>query len=571
MIHSIKKFAASPSGIFIKKFIIIFACFYFALIALIDYTHVILRATHTEIIFDDAYMFVRYANNFWAGHGIAWNADGLQTYGTTSLLYLVVITALRGTWNSLNDSALLLAGSAIPGSLALIALIFSAQFATSSFFREKGLGYIYLIGTVFPIMIWFTSFSFHSVNGMDTNMSLLCNVFLIIVTLKWLHHRSKLGMLFTIAIAYLAYLARPDNLIYAGLFPLACILYLSPRRKADAMHFVLGLSSVLLLDSAVKFFIFGTPFPLSFYAKSNGYYEGYLEASTWNPLSYLFEFLNDALPFIVVTIIFVSKKSLQFCVMFLFPVLLTFLYYFSVVQIMGFGARFYFPALPFFVVSSFFVLDHYWQDHGGISTYWKGKLGLVRLLLIIAISYMSFNGTFQENAAEAYSKSYLSSQQRYAPSVQYEIATQSSLPALGWWRTIQEVSEIVTDLPEGTKVALSEHGLIGARAPQVYIIDPQGLHDSVFALHGFSADEFLTRDPDFIWFPHPAYTKIVSSILSSIGFWEKYDFYPDVFDYGIAIKKNSANTELIYHLVNDVFHKNYGDSVLDDYLATPLS
>lgn len=571
MVHSIKKFTTSPVGIFLKKFVIIFACCYFALLALIDYAHVILRATHTEIIFDDAYMFVRYANNFWAGYGIAWNADGIQTYGATSLLYLFVITALRGVWNSFSDSTLLLAGSAIPGSLALIALIFFAQFATSPSLREKGWGYLYLIGTVFPITIWFTSFSFHAVNGMDTNISLLCNVLLIIFTLQWLYRRSKLGMLLTIAIAYLAYLARPDNLIYAGLFPLLGIHYLSSNRKADAIHFVVGLSSVLLLDSAVKFFIFGSPFPLSFYAKSNGYYEGYVGASTWNPLAYLLEFLSDVFPFIVVTIIFASKKSLQFCVMFLLPVMLTFLYYFSVMQIMGFGARFYFPALPFFVVSSFFVFDHYWQDHGGISTYWKGKLGLVRLLLIIAISYMSFNGTFQENAAEAYSKSFLSSQQRYASSVQYEIATQSSLPALGWWRTIQEVSEIVAYLPEGTKVALSEHGLIGARAPQVYIIDPQGLHDSVFALHGFSADEFLTRDPDFIWFPHPAYTKIVSSILSSSGFWEKYDFYPDVFDYGIAIKKNSEKTEQIYQFVKDVFHKNYGDYVLDEYLATPLS
>ena len=36
--------------------------------------------------FDDAYMFLRYANNWLAGFGMRWNRDEAPVYGATSLL-----------------------------------------------------------------------------------------------------------------------------------------------------------------------------------------------------------------------------------------------------------------------------------------------------------------------------------------------------------------------------------------------------------------------------------------------------------------------------------------------------
>ena len=45
--------------------------------------------------FDDAYMFVRYADHLLAGLGHAWNPDGEQTFGSTSLLHVAVVTVLR--------------------------------------------------------------------------------------------------------------------------------------------------------------------------------------------------------------------------------------------------------------------------------------------------------------------------------------------------------------------------------------------------------------------------------------------------------------------------------------------
>jgi hypothetical protein len=44
---------------------------------------------------DDAYMSIPYADTFLHGHGIAWNRDGVQTYGATRMLYLFVTFASR--------------------------------------------------------------------------------------------------------------------------------------------------------------------------------------------------------------------------------------------------------------------------------------------------------------------------------------------------------------------------------------------------------------------------------------------------------------------------------------------
>ncbi len=46
-------------------------------------------------IFDDAFMFTRYARNLVNLGRIAWNPDGIPTYGLTSPLYLIVVTPVQ--------------------------------------------------------------------------------------------------------------------------------------------------------------------------------------------------------------------------------------------------------------------------------------------------------------------------------------------------------------------------------------------------------------------------------------------------------------------------------------------
>jgi hypothetical protein len=100
-------------------------------------------------------------------------------------------------------------------------------------------------------------------------------------------------------------------------------------------------------------------------------------------------------------------------------------------------------------------------------------------------------------------------------------------------------------------------------------VDPLGLHDPFFAHHGFSATEFLDRKPDLIWFPHPDYSKIISSILDDPKFWAEYDYYPEAFDYGLAIRRDSKNYTSIYKAVEDVWKIYYPLQDIEKSIAHP--
>lgn len=48
------------------------------------------------LIFDDAFMFYRYASHIREGMGIVWNAGGAPTYGITSHGWLFVVVLIAG-------------------------------------------------------------------------------------------------------------------------------------------------------------------------------------------------------------------------------------------------------------------------------------------------------------------------------------------------------------------------------------------------------------------------------------------------------------------------------------------
>src|SRR5690606_22137822 len=70
-------------------------------------------------VWDDAWMFQRYADNVLAGHGVTWNAGEAPTYGLTSLLYLIPNIAARAVFGNVAVSVLVV--SVLSGALMLIA------------------------------------------------------------------------------------------------------------------------------------------------------------------------------------------------------------------------------------------------------------------------------------------------------------------------------------------------------------------------------------------------------------------------------------------------------------------
>jgi hypothetical protein len=150
----------------------------------------------------------------------------------------------------------------------------------------------------------------------------------------------------------------------------------------------------------------------------------------------------------------------------------------------------------------------------------------------------------------------------------YQIAAAQPLPDLDSWQSSIEVASLAAQAPPGTRFAMSEHGLVGARAPSAILIDVLGLHDRAFARHGFSADELLLRRaPDAIWMPHPDHTQMIRDLLDRDAFWSHYDFYPDAFTYGFALRKESARSSILRALFESRWRASYPGLRPDDYLA----
>jgi hypothetical protein len=527
---------------------------------------VLMLAAYTALVisrgattFDDAYMFIRYASHILSGQGIAWNPDGIQTYGATSLLYLGLITILRGLLpHSVSAGALLTAASFCLGlgALAVLALT-CAKLAGSRLLREHPLT---LAAVLMGSVLVSKTFLYHATSGMDTTLSLLCNSLLILSTLGWLRSEKKSAFLPVVAAGYAAFLARPDNLIYAITFPVLCTLLLSrPDRKGRLARFLGGMLICLALDTLAKWLLFGDPLPLPFYAKLSGYYDGYAGAVKWNPAVYLFDFGRLALPFLLAIFVLpLTRESRRLVLACLLPVAITFLYYFSVLQIMGFRARFYFPALPFVVVAGFAALDQFLSA----GCVWRLRSG--RLVLASALVLILLVPSIGVACADGYARLFIPAPQIYTSSTPYYTSSTQPLPELGRLRAISLLSETAGDLPPGTSFAMSEYGMPGAQAPAITILDPLGLNDPTFAHTGFSAAGFLGRQPDLIWMPHPDYTRIVSSILDSPAFWQQYDYYPTAFDYGFAIRKDRPEMRSV---VEQAWRAAYGSLSMGEYLA----
>lgn len=517
--------------------------------------------------FDDSYMFVRYANNLIAGHGHAWDAGGEQVYGSTSLLHVGLVTLLKYGLPRLTDARLLLLASALPGALMLALLVATCgHFSTHRLLQRH---YALWAGLLMPSLALNGIVLYHHRTGMDTMLATLCNAALIFFTLRAARQGTVRCVMPVVIAGYLAFLARPDNGIYAMLFPVLCFLLLGTGlRGKQIVVFVASMIGLLAADATVKWLVFGTPLPLAFYAKQHGAYSGYANPEGPNPLLLLQTFLGVVLPFLCVILLLAARRTKPILVVFFVPVALTFGYYFTVNQIMGVAGRFYMPSLPFFVVAAALMLDEQLQaaESKGLFKPKDLLLRLTVLLLILAVGRQTLahaSAWYQKGLAEKVAA------EKVAATVPktYKTEAEEPLPPIDRWDALNAMARLAKEAPPGTTIALSEHGLIGAAAPQVVLIDLVGLHDRQFAMHGFSAEELFRRKPDLIWMAHYHYTNIVGSIVDSEAFWKEYTFYPGALDYGLAIRKESPHFNALSKLIDRAWKEMYGDLDRTPYAA----
>ena len=511
--------------------------------------------------FDDAYMYLRYANHMLAGQGMAWNPGEGSVYGVTSLLHLTMVVLAQSVFPWLAPAALLqvVSGGAAIGLLA--ALIGIA--ALCSRHARLCQNWLFWTALLMPLVAFREAFAFHAGTGMDTMVSALANAVLVFFTLQFTRSPSLSRACWTALASLLAVLARPDNLLCALLCPILGVLLLVPRpRRKPLAAFAVMVGGLLATLVFAEWRCLGSPLPLSFFAKLPFYYGGFAGEFGWNPFLFLKVFALSAWPFVVVLILFADRAGIRRAAVLLVPALASMAVLCRFNQIMGHLGRFYFPFLPFFVAAGALEFDAWLARRGTGPAANSAKM--IRRA-VVAVTLTLIGSLSLSLAADGYSGRAQS--QKLVSIDGFHTLAQAPLPDLDSWQSAHAIAEMARAAPARASFAMSEHGLPGALAPQTTIIDVLGLHDPYFARHGFSATELFRRKPDVIWLPHSDHTQMLRDILDSDEFWNHYAFYPDAFFHGIALRTDGPHAARLAELLSAQWRKAYPSLPMADYQA----
>lgn len=539
-----------------------------AVISIVVSTFLYIRghARTPDTHFDDAYMTIRYVNNFLDGHGLAWN-PGTQAFSTTTIFHWQMLSAMRLCLRELSDADLLKLSSFVSGLIAIgLMVVVCARNAHSAALRNR---YLTWGGLLCPLLMFNDHFLYHSFSGMDTMVAVMCNTAVVGVALRAARVGTLRSLIPVVICSYLAYLTRPDSGLYAVGFPGLAVWLLGerPGQFKRAMIFGVAIALVLIADMAIKMALWGDPLPLSFYMKSHTLKTGYAGVGDWNPVRYLLQFMSAAIPYLIILVIIADRANARLIAVCMIPVALTFGYFLTTVQVMGFRARFYFPALPLIVIGAGLAIDRYIAARGDRLDFSPNALVLRVLIVLIALIGMPFA---HYHLPRAYEARFVEQIPPIDSSRYYTTAAQEPLKTFEWWDSIVQMAHIAKRVPDGTSIAMTELGLVAAEARQIVLIDPTGLHDRYFAHNGFSIDEFLSRKPDLIWMPHGHYVAMLRDILEDDRFWSEYDFYGEMLNFGMAVRKDSPHRDQILSLLRESWEANYAGRDMQEFIARRL-
>ncbi len=510
--------------------------------------------------FDDAYMFLRYAKHWLSGAGFSWNQLDGAAYGITSTLHLFAVTAVRGL-TKLPDPTVLTSISFAAG-LAFVAVVTIMGFGFFTSLRKYWLPLL-----VVPSVLLGPFFVFHSTTGMETTLVLLYNAIFTASVFYFAERRTPISLMLCVMAAYVSFLARPDTGLYGLLLPPLFMLADDTRQWRKALIYIAAFVTFLGLDLVFKRAIFGDFIPYSFFTKSSSFYRGFLVGNEWNAAHETFDFFRVSLPYLLVIALFTTRSTLRrLCAIFI-PVVLTFAYLATMIPIMGWNSRYYYPTLPFLILGAFIAVNTYLRD---VEKEQPRTLGIQpwRGILAFGILIVCTSTAVDHAATSQWRKYFIGELAPFTARTHYTTIAATPLPTLGWLRSFSAVDSLLMQLPRGVVLAASEYGYIGSRHPHITIIDLVGLHDRQVARYGFSADYLFSRKPDILWFPHSVYTWATKEILDSKILDANYDYYPSAYDYGLAVRRNSRFNGAIQTALEREFSRLYNVHKVSDYKAT---
>ncbi len=404
---------------------------------------------------------------------------------------------------------------------------------------------------------------------METTLALVANTALAWTALRFARQRTGRTLAWCVAAAWVAFLTRPDSGLHGLCLPPLLLLAHDRHRRDLALRYVAAFALVLLVDAAWKLAWFGNALPLPFFAKSSGFHDGYIGVAKWNAAHETLAFVRACLPFFVVMALAPSRDALSKLAAIGLPLVGTLAYFATVTQVMGWEARYYYPSIPFVVLGALIAADARFA-RAPEEPLFASRSAVFGVLGVAAVLGVLVSGPVDRALSETWQHHVITTPAAERPTRDYAMRTAEPVQELGWWGAVVAFDALLGRLPDDVVVAASEVGFIGAQHADMTLIDLSGLNDRQIAREGFAVSYVMAREPDLIWLPHGDYTGAVARLLDDDGFRERYLFFPFLYDFGVAVRRDGELTEGILGQLGAEVTRLYGGAQLPDLQAHPV-
>jgi hypothetical protein len=515
-------------------------------------------STGADALWDDSYMYVRYADHLLGGHGVRWNLDDPPAWGLTSLLYLAPVALLR-TLAPASDHAAILAASFGSGIVALLLLLWLAW----RMLRGERTSWIALVVVAFGLL-WRPAFVRHFPTGMDTTFAIAAlAAFLLLLDRTWPRGGAPTRRTALVAGAAggLLFLVRPDLL----LFPAGVIAArfagawrnrdrLGARRAAEAGAAFAGLLALELLAARLYF---GAPLPLPFYAKSTGLYGPDFRANFAGVAgSELRAFVELYAPLLLLALspllggVRRMRAAWGASELGLLAATIAYGAYFRflVLPVMPYSQRFFHPTLPALVLLAARAAAAWIREPPRLAL---ARPRLAALLGALALAVGVADAT--PTALDVLEWATTTPESTPANEAPTAAETSGDANAAGWRAELFAAREL-PELPDDLVVAGTDIGYLGLRARRKRVVDLAALNDADFARHGFSAERLLGRDrPDLLYLPHRYFTDMRRTLLRHPTFQAEYELFDrkQIRGIGVALRKTGPHYARLRAWIDD--------------------
>lgn len=486
-------------------------------------------------IWDDAWFYTRYAEQYLSTGTYRWNPYGEPSYGLTAPLFGLQVLLFQAIGLPPGLSLWLLA--AFWGILGFWILYRLIPIHADDTGRSRPYLQLFLWLTAAINLPWL---AVHFTSGMDTSFAITFMAGYLLLAQLFTPHLSPGKALALGIYGSLAWTIRPDLAVFVLAVPLGLVFFSEKAlQRREAAYTLLFTLFGILFQVWMALQEFGTLLPLSFYAKSiNPYGPAIASAYRWTGFAQWFHFAAlNIIPFSILLFAWIKGgrvwwRFLGIVERMLLIAWLIFTAYhlFLVIPVMGYAARFHYPAWPVLLwlaaKSWVFLLrsrPQLSQRLYPLPGTWPRKILFGILLLAYAATATWLIRPPETRTAWAH----------LDPLTAYQVLGRNN------WPYLDEISR----LPHALSIASTEVGILGALDARRRIVDLSGLHDPEAVRHGFDPKRLLhTQKPDLIYMPHPDYAEMNQALLDHPDFNRLYLHYPATtlqsFQ-GIALRRDS--------------------------------